>query len=115
MTGVSEALYSQSLWRPLDQGLTAADRGDGRILLLIADLYNQRNSDGSYKNLFNGAYHSTYCLDFPAPSDIATYDKLGPAFTKASPFFGPWSQYGNLQCGLWPVKPKSAQGPLTVE
>ena len=115
MTGVLQALYSQSLWRPLDQGLTAADRGDGRILLLIADLYNQRNSDGSYKNLFNGAYHSTYCLDFPAPSDIATYDKLGPAFTKASPFFGPWSQYGNLQCGLWPVKPKSAQGPLTVE
>src|SRR5438445_8170753 len=80
MTGVSEALYSQRLWRPLDQGLTAADRDDGRILLLIADLYNHRNSDGSYQNLFNGAYHSTFCLDFPAPSDIATYDKLGPMF-----------------------------------
>src|SRR2546429_1056068 len=46
MTAVLQALYSQSLWRPLDQGLTGADGGDGRILLLIADLYNQRNSDG---------------------------------------------------------------------
>src|SRR5437868_1581773 len=97
MTGVSEALYSQSLWRPLDQGLTAADLGDGLILLLMADLYNHRNSDGSYQNLFNGAYHSTYCLDFPAPSDIAAYDKLGPQFAQASPFFGPWSQSANLQ------------------
>src|SRR5437870_11489760 len=42
MTAVLQALYSQSLWRPLDQGLTGADGGDGRILLLIADLYNQR-------------------------------------------------------------------------
>src|SRR5437870_8811549 len=115
MTAVLQALYSQSLWRPLDQGLTGADRGDGRILLLIADLYNHRNPDGTYKNLFNGAFGSAYCLDFPASSDVATYDALGPAYTKASPFFGPWSQYSNLQCGLWPVKPKIKQGPLTVE
>ena len=114
MTAVLQALYSQSLWRPLDQGLTGADGGDGRILLLIADLYNQRNSDGTYKNLFNGAYHSAFCLDFPAPSDIAAYDKLGPQFAQASPFFGPWSQYANLQCGYWPAKSKTTQGPLTV-
>ena len=115
MTGVLQALYSQSLWNALDQGLTAADRGDGRILLLIADAYNQRNSDGTYGNLFNGAFGAAYCLDFPSSPDIATYDALGTAYTKASPFFGPWSQYSNLQCGLWPAKPKNKQGPLTAE
>ena len=115
MTGVLQALYSQSLWNALDQGLTAADRGDGRILLLIADAYNQRNSDGTYGNLFNGAFGAAYCLDFPSSPDIATYDALGAAYTKASPFFGPWSQYSNLQCGLWPAKPKNKQGPLTAE
>src|SRR5256884_1052206 len=83
MTAVLQALYSQSLWRPLDQGLTGADGGDGRILLLIADLYNQRNSDATYKNLFNGAYHSAFCLDFPAPSDIPPYANLGPQFAHA--------------------------------
>ncbi len=114
MTGVLVTLYDQSSWQYLDQGLTALDNGDGRILLLLADLYNQRHSDGSYDNLFNGAYISTYCLDFPVPTDIAAYDALGPAFSKASALFGPWSQYSNLQCAYWPAKPKNGQGPLTV-
>jgi len=114
MTGLLVSLYDQSLWRYLDQGLTAVENGDGRILLLLADAYNHRNADGTYSNLFNGAFHSTYCLDFAVPTDIATYDKLGPAFTKASPLFGPWSQYSNLQCAYWPVKPKNQQGALTV-
>ena len=114
MTGLLVTLYDQSLWRYLDQGLTAADSGDGRILLLLADAYNHRNADGTYSNLFNGAFHSTNCLDFPVPTDITAYDELGPAFAKASPLFGPWFQYSNLQCALWPVKPKNRQGPLTV-
>lgn len=81
---------------------------------MIADLYNHRNSDGSYGNLFNGAYHSAYCLDFSVPTDMTSYDQLGPKFAQASPLFGPWSQYGNLQCAYWPVKPKSSRGPLPI-
>ncbi len=115
MTGLLVTLYDQSTWQYLDQALTALDNGDGRILLLLADIYNHRKSDGTYANLFNGAFHSAYCLDFPVPTDIAAYDQLGPTFAKASPLFGPWSQYSNLQCAYWPVKPKSGQGPLTVQ
>jgi pimeloyl-ACP methyl ester carboxylesterase len=114
MTGVLVTLYAQSEWTYLDQALTALDGGDGRILLLLADLYNQRHADGTYDNLFNGAYVSTYCLDFPVPTDVAAYDALGASFTKASPLFGPWSQYSNLQCAYWPAKPRNGQGPLTV-
>jgi pimeloyl-ACP methyl ester carboxylesterase len=114
MTGVLVSLYDESLWRYLDQGLTAAESGDGRILLLLADAYNHRNADGSYSNLFNGAFHSTYCLDFPVPTDVAAYDALGPSYTKASALFGPWSQYANMQCAFWPVKARNTQGPITV-
>src|SRR5205823_6401746 len=114
MTGLLLTLYDQSLWRYLDQGLTAAENGDGRILLLLADAYNHRNADGTYSNLFNAAFFSAWCLDFPTPTDITVYDKLGPTFAKASPLFGPWTQYSNLQCSFWPVKPKSQQGALTV-
>ncbi len=114
MTGMLVTLYDQSTWKYLDQGMTALDGGDGRILLLLADVYNHRNADGSYGNLFNGAYQSAYCLDFAVPSDVAAYDALGPAFVKASPLFGPWSQYSNLQCAYWPVKPKNQQGPLPI-
>ena len=41
-------------------------------------------------------------------------ESLLAAFANASPLFGPWLQYGNLQCALWPVKPKNQQGALTV-
>jgi pimeloyl-ACP methyl ester carboxylesterase len=114
MTGLLVTLYDQSLWRYLDQALTSAENGDGRILLLLADAYNHRNADGTYANLFNGAFHSAYCLDFPVPTDVAEYDRLGPTFVKASPLFGPWSQYSNLQCAFWPVKPKNPKGPGRV-
>lgn len=114
MTGVLVTLYDQSTWNYLDQALTALDKGDGSTLLLLADFYNQRHSDGTYDNLFNGAYASTYCLDFPVPADIAAYDKLGPAFSKASAVFGPWSQYSNLQCAYWPVKATRDNGPISV-
>jgi len=115
MTGVLQTLYDQSLWTYLERSLIAADSNDGRLLLFFADFYNERNADGSYNNLWNGAYDSIYCLDFPAPQDLATYDALGPTFAKASPLFGPWSQYSEYQCALWPVKPKNPQGPLTVQ
>jgi pimeloyl-ACP methyl ester carboxylesterase len=114
MTGVLVTLYDQSSWQYLDRALTSLDSGDGQVLLLLADLYNERHSDGTYDNLFNGAYAATYCLDFPVPGDVAAYDALGPAYAKASPLFGPWSQYSNLQCAYWPVKPKNGQEPLTV-
>lgn len=114
MTGLLVTLYDQSTWRYLDQALTALDRGDGRLLLILADIYNHRNSDGTYSNLFNGAYQATYCLDFAVPTDIAEYDKLGPKFAQASALFGPWSQYSNLQCAYWPVKPNHREGPLPI-
>jgi len=114
MTGVLVSLYDESLWRYLDQGLTTAENGDGRILLLLADAYNHRNADGTYSNLFNGAFHSAYCLDYTVPTAVAAYDALGPSFAKASSLFGPWSQYANMQCAFWPVKPKHDQGPITV-
>jgi len=114
MTGLWFTLYDQSLWRYLDQGLTALDSGNGQILLLLADFYNKRKADGTYDNLFNGAYHATYCLDFPVPTDIAAYDELGPSFAQASPLFGPWTQYSNLQCAYWPVRPKNHTAPLPI-
>ena len=115
MTGVLITLYVQSYWTVLDQALTALDRGDGSVLLLLADQYNQRKADGTYDNLFDGAFQGTFCLDFQVPADISAYDELGPAFEQASPLFGPWSQYSNYQCAVWPTKPRRAQGPLKVE
>jgi pimeloyl-ACP methyl ester carboxylesterase len=113
MTGVLLALYDQSSWTYLDQALTAVDKGDGRVLLFLADFYNMRNTDGTYKNELD-AMTATYCLDHPVPQDISAYDQLGPAFAKASPLFGPWVQYANVTCIYWPSKPVGKDGPISV-
>jgi len=114
MTGVLWRAYYQPTWPILEQELALIDRGDGSLLLASADEYNGRNPDGSYNNQTD-ALNAINCLDHPVPSDISAYDALGPAFSKASPFFGPWTQYSNLLCAYWPVKPTQATGPLSVE
>lgn len=115
MIGLLQTLYDQSLWTYLDQGLVTAERGDGRILLLFADIYNKRNADGSYDAIQNGGFAAAFCADFPSPSDISYYDSLGPTYEKASPFFGKWFQYGNLLCGDWPIKLKGSHTPLPIQ
>ena len=111
MAAVEVALYDPRSWNSLDQALSNALDGDGQWLLTLADLSNGRRGDGSYKTE-GGEPFATLCLDRQAPSDVAAYDQLGPAFAHASPFFGPAFQYGSLACAYWPVKPKGASQPL---
>ncbi len=111
--GVLTPLYDPATWTYLDQGLTAADKGDGRLLLEFSDLYLGRNADGTYSNETD-ANAAVNCLDRPVPTDITVYDQLGPAFAKASPLFGPATQYSNLTCAYWPVPATGKPGPLTA-
>lgn len=112
--GVLTPLYDPSAWSFLDQGLTAAEQGNGRILLGFSDLYLGRHADGTYDNETDANF-AINCLDHPVPADIASYDALGPAFAQASATFGPATQYSNLVCAYWPVKPTIEPGPLPAE
>lgn len=105
--GVAFPLYDQSLWPLLDQALTATDQGNGRPMLRLSDLY--------YSEFSLDAFIVIECLDRPSPTDVASYDALGPAFAKASPFFGPAFQYSNLQCAYLGVKATGHAGPITAE
>jgi pimeloyl-ACP methyl ester carboxylesterase len=113
ITGVAWELYDQLNWPNLDQGLTQADQGDGRLLLSFADDINGRNADGTYTNE-GDANSAINCLDRPVATDISAFDQLGPAVVRASPFFGPANQYAYLNCAYWPVKPTGQVGPLTA-
>jgi pimeloyl-ACP methyl ester carboxylesterase len=114
MTGVLWRVYYQDTWPLLEQALAAIDRGDASVLLAAADDYYSRSSDGTYANEAD-ANSAINCLDHPVPSDIATYDQLGPALVKISPFFGAWFQYSDLNCAYWSVKPTGKDGPLTAD
>ena len=112
--GVGVTLYNQSFWKYLDQGLTATDQGNGTILMALSDAYLGRQADGSYDNEVEANW-AVNCLDRPVPTEVTAYDALGPSYTSASSVFGPFFQYGNLQCAFWPVKATGKVGPITAE
>ena len=112
--GVLVTLYDQSSWPYLDQGLTQADRGNGSLLLQFSDIYLGRNADGTYTNETD-ASTAVNCIDRPVPTDVASYDALGPKYAAASPLFGPAFQYSNLVCAYWPDKAAGRVGPISAD
>jgi pimeloyl-ACP methyl ester carboxylesterase len=101
-------------WDLLQTALSAADEGNGQLLLLDFDAIIGRHADGTYTN-FQDANAAISCLDGPVPADVATYDQLGPALSKASPLFGPALQYRPLGCAYWSIKPTGTIGPLPAD
>lgn len=75
-TGVQQALYGVAYWPTLRLALAQGFKGDGSLLLRLADLYNGRREDGTYANTLE-ALRAIQCLDRP-----------------------------ELRCPYWPVKGK---------
>ena len=73
---VLAALYDRDAWPVLASSLELAKRGDGSLLLQIADPYQGRNPNGSYSNQHD-AYTANTCLDFAAPDGCRDVHGLG--------------------------------------
>jgi hypothetical protein len=103
LNGVASALYSRSFWPDLKIGLAGATRGDGSVLLQLADLLVERNPNGTYANLVD-ADTAISCLDRPFPRSLAAWQAAARQAAQAAPLFGAPIVWGNLACAYWPVK-----------
>ncbi|MEV6318029.1 alpha/beta hydrolase [Streptomyces sp. NPDC051776] len=103
-TAVIAAMYDEGAWTELRSALQSAMDGDGAGLLRLADLYYERDADGSYENLMF-ANPAVNCLDLPAafdgPDDVR---KALASFRKASPVFGTGLAWAAMNCTYWPVE-----------
>ncbi|MGP3952832.1 alpha/beta hydrolase [Streptomyces sp. 7N604] len=103
-TAVIAAMYDEGAWAELRGALQSAMDGDGAGLLKLADLYYERDADGSYENLMF-ANPAVNCLDLPAafggPDDVL---KALPSFRQASPVFGTGLAWAAMNCTYWPVQ-----------
>ncbi|MCP2338542.1 alpha/beta hydrolase [Actinomadura rupiterrae] len=102
-TGVSAALYDQTSWKILAAGLDRAAKGDGTLLLTLADLQNGRDENGHYSNLL-AAYTAISCADTTERYTVQDVKRELPRFRNASPIFGPSAAWGLLSCSGWPYK-----------
>ncbi|HEY2165520.1 MAG TPA: alpha/beta hydrolase [Jatrophihabitantaceae bacterium] len=109
LTGVLQALYSQSEWPDLGTALLSAQQGDSKGLLALADEYNERNSDGTYTNIYD-ANTTISCNDSkPGPTD-ATVRSTAQQWATKYPMFGVWSAGSLFSCQSW--QPRRTPPPL---
>ena len=101
-TGLAATMYSPQGWPYATQGLRAALKGDGTILLALADFYYQRDARGSYSNQAD-ANTAVNCLDHAETRTIAQIDADGRALAAAYPLLegNGWS---GLHCTQWPYR-----------
>jgi len=110
---VLAALYSKEAWPTLAASLALAKAGDGSLMLLIADPYRGRKPNGSYSNE-QDAYTANTCLDFPAPTDVATYTRWASQLKATAPHFAQLVAYNDLSCAFWPVPAERTPGPVSA-
>ena len=107
--GTVQALYATQLWAPLKRGLQELATGQGRILMLLADLYYGRNDDGTYSYELD-AFNGVNCVDDKPITDPATALEVSKRGIAAAPFeddgHGPSSARDT--CAFWPVPNTSA-------
>jgi pimeloyl-ACP methyl ester carboxylesterase len=111
--GLLSPLYNKQYgWPDLRDALSGALNGDGTGLLQLADLYSDRNSDGTYASNQNEAIYAVSCLDRPDHSTLAQLRADAVALAKVSPLFGPYFAWGNIPCTVWPIQPKVSLAPI---
>lgn len=113
-TAATQALYSQSLWRPLNTGMAQLSHGRGDMLMKLADSYYERSNDGRYANITD-AYNAVRCVDDPRMTDPAAQRASDARYRQVAPFLDDGQQPSSAldTCSYWPVPPtgKSPQQP----
>lgn len=103
VTGTIQALYLKDLWPPLQRGLAS---GNGRIMLLLADLYYGRSESGHYDQE-QDAFTSISCVDEQRITDRSVVAATDAAANAAAPFTddGLGVVAALDPCAFWPVPP----------
>jgi pimeloyl-ACP methyl ester carboxylesterase len=109
--GLVAPLYEDASWHLLDSALAGALAGDGSGLLELADLYADRQPDGTYSSNLLEAFNAVNCLDYPVDASPEAMATTAKRLEEASPTFGDALAYGEVMCDEWPVPPVGRPGP----
>ncbi len=102
VTGMIMPLYSQDYWQYLNQAFSELQQNHGTTFLLMADLYNERNEDGTYASNQMEANIAISCLDARSSSDADAMAAQNERALATSTVFGRYWQNGAIGCEYWP-------------
>ena len=95
-------LYSQETWPLLDDLFIEVQAGETATAFYLADYYNARNANGTYRDNSTEAFLAINCLDYRnevTPESMRAEAKL---LAEAAPLFGPAMSWGGTLCEVWP-------------
>jgi pimeloyl-ACP methyl ester carboxylesterase len=117
ITGTVNALYTPQYWKYLTSGLLGLQRGtNAGDLLLLADDYQGRDSDGRYTN-GQDAFSAIRCVDAPTPSDPAAWAEADRQIRARAPFlaYGEFTGFAPRDlCAFWPVPATTVPAPAAA-
>jgi len=106
-TGILAALYNKQYgWPALRQGLSEALADNGATLLKLADLYTERNPNGTFASNVNQAFPAISCTDEPTNLSVARIAHDSLTWQRSAPIFGESFAWGQYTCAIWPLPPK---------
>lgn len=95
-------LYNQQNWPLLDDLFTEVFAGDTETAFFLADNYNGRDPDGTYRDNSTEAFLAINCLDYVTETTVESMRAEAAALREAAPVFGPVMSYGGTLCEAWP-------------
>lgn len=101
LTAVASALYDQASWPDLAAAILAAQKGDSKELLALADQYTQRDSHGKYTNIWD-ANTAISCNDARQTFSGPQVQQIATDWASKYPMFGLNFAASLLQCTGWP-------------
>ncbi|GEA88019.1 alpha/beta hydrolase [Cellulomonas cellasea] len=114
--GIAQTLYANTLWPYLTEGLTGAiQQRDGSRLLQFADLYYDRDPDGTYGSNTTEAFWAIGCADDRATTDPDEMRASAERMVEAAPTIGRFFGYGGVVCARWPVPEAGGLDSYTAE
>lgn len=99
----------------LTDALRDAMSSDGDYLIDLADIYLDRNDDGTYNGNQNEVLYAVHCVDRPDVTDLEEIEASLSEFEEVSPVFGPFLAWGGLACGEWPVEAQAEPALVTAQ
>lgn len=104
-TATVAALYSKQLWPSLNQGLAALGKGEGTVLMALADMYYERGPDGKYSSTQEGLV-AIRCVDDPPVTDPDRIEAAQAEYAEKAPFLDAGLPPSSARdaCAFWPVE-----------
>lgn len=112
LTGVLTPMYGNENWEFLAMALDQAFQGNGDLLLMFADLANERNSDGTFESNGSYAISAVNCLDRQGVVDEKWVEKESERLAKKYPTFGKDLGGSGTMCQQWPAKGVRTPAPI---